>query len=338
MSAPPRRGFTLVELLVVIAIIGVLVGLLLPAVQAAREAARRVQCQNNLKQLSLAVHNYESTYRRMPWGAKGGWGFSWTHRHLAQFRAGRVWPRWCPMANPATGVTNTPQSRAMATLATTALPVFRCPSQYGPAELTLDRDPIAGRALNSYLGNAGGDVVVDRYSGESAVPQKIYLYAPAPDPVGFDGGNGVFLATNFCHQVAGSAAPCDNRPQWLGLKFTDVLDGLSNTCMIAETWYPPEGVCNDCDHYALYHRDIDQPGNGQDFSEALGTLHYDFNPKNVDAVISTELELSLGSYHVGGIQMTLCDGSVKFMTDSLDAELRRALGSRAGHEPASGPP
>lgn len=65
-TRPARRGFTLVELLVVIAIIGILVGLLLPAVQAAREAARRMQCSNNVKQISLSVHNFESGFRKLP--------------------------------------------------------------------------------------------------------------------------------------------------------------------------------------------------------------------------------------------------------------------------------
>src|SRR5690349_5751837 len=94
-----RSAFTLVELLVVIAIIGILVGLLLPAVQAAREAARRMQCSNNLKQLSLSMLNYESTHKKFPFGNRpggynGGWGTSFYVRILPFVEQGAMADMW----------------------------------------------------------------------------------------------------------------------------------------------------------------------------------------------------------------------------------------------------
>jgi len=89
MSLRRRQGFTLVELLVVIAIIGILVGLLLPAVQAAREAARRMSCSNNIRQLALAVLNYESAYKRLPAGATGPCSYNPWSVHDADMNVGR---------------------------------------------------------------------------------------------------------------------------------------------------------------------------------------------------------------------------------------------------------
>lgn len=309
-----RRGFTLVELLVVIAIIAILVGLLLPAVQAAREAARRVQCSNNLKQIGLGIHNYESTYRRIPWGAKGGWGMSWTTDILA-FIEQTALAQKVPYGEKGGATGGLAESVIFRELAQAPVMAFRCPSQYGPTAMAEEIDQIPGRVLNSYLANAGGNVQKDDYS--------------TPTVVGMDAGDGVFLATNFCH--TSSSAPCDNRPERLGMSWADVTDGLSNTAMVGETRFIEFDACSDCDHFMLYHPDIDY-GNGRDFSEALGSMHYPFNLDVADGGGTSEIEISMGSYHPGGLHVMMCDGSVRFVSEAISGNVRHKLGSRNGHE------
>jgi prepilin-type N-terminal cleavage/methylation domain-containing protein/prepilin-type processing-associated H-X9-DG protein len=312
----PRRrrcsGFTLVELLVVIAIIGVLVGLLLPAVQAAREAARRVQCANNLKQIGLGIHNYESAYKRMPWGAKGGWGLSWTTDILAFIEQTALAER-VPYGEPGGPTGGMIESQIFRELAQTPVSSFRCPSQHGPISIGESVDQISGRVLNSYLGIGGSNVTSDNFSSGANI--------------GFERGNGVFLATDFCH-IVNATDVCDNVPERSGLLFADILDGLSNTAMVGETRYIEFNECGICDHFSLYHPDIDIK-NGQDFSEVLGSLHFGFNLK---VAPFAEKEISLGSFHPGGLHILMCDGSVRFVNDSLDEQVRHAIGSRADRE------
>jgi len=307
-----RRGFTLVELLVVIAIIGILVGLLLPAVQAAREAARRLQCANNLKQIGLGIHNYESTYRRMPWGAKGGWGLSWTTDILAFIEQTALAERvpYGERGGPTGGFI---ESQRFRELAQTPVMTFRCPSQAGPIALAESVDQIPGRVLNSYLGSGGGNVNSDNFSMSSSI--------------GFEHGDGVFLATDFCH-IVNPTDPCDNRPERPGLSFANILDGLSNTVMVGETRYLEFDECGICDHFSLYHPDIDR-ANGQDFSEVLGSLRFGFNLQHAPFA---EKEISLGSFHPGGLHVLMCDGSVRFVNEAMSDEIRHAIGSRAQHE------
>src|SRR5687767_9775604 len=145
LNSPSSRGFTLVELLVVIAIIGILVALLLPAVQAAREAARRSSCQNNAKQIGLALHSYHSTYGCLP---PGWWGFERsTGRPDAEGTPGWGWAStilpFVEQANLATGVirSNLPiADQANAAPRVIALPVFRCPSDVGSPTFDLDNE------------------------------------------------------------------------------------------------------------------------------------------------------------------------------------------------------
>lgn len=138
-------GFTLVELLVVIAIIGILVGLLLPAVQAAREAARRMQCTNNLKQIGLAVHNYHDSYKRFPIGANYNHGWTWTYGILPYIEQSAVYNN--------IDVKLPVKNAANINWAVSKIPGSRCPSASGPDtknDLGAVTVPIA-----TYVGNAG---------------------------------------------------------------------------------------------------------------------------------------------------------------------------------------
>lgn len=124
------RGFTLIELLVVIAIIGILVGLLLPAVQAAREAARRMSCQNNLKQLGLSLHNYHDTNRRFPIGADSINCLSWRVRILPFIELSNLYQRFSFDAGIWNGGPNREGPNKLVH-ALNKIPVFNCPSVPG---------------------------------------------------------------------------------------------------------------------------------------------------------------------------------------------------------------
>ncbi len=207
----PRRlssAFTLVELLVVIAIIGILVGLLLPAVQSAREAARRMQCSNHVRQLGLAVHNYESTYRRLPSGwivsnAHGEPGWGWAAA-LLPFMEGSNLHQQIDYHRPIQDARN-------AAVRVSVVPTFLCPSDVGPN-------------LFEIAAGDGHDHIHDATASVDDGMPKLFSVSKS----NYVGMFGTFELEN---------APFNGDGMFYGnsrIKFADVTDGLSNTLMVGE--------------------------------------------------------------------------------------------------------
>jgi prepilin-type N-terminal cleavage/methylation domain-containing protein/prepilin-type processing-associated H-X9-DG protein len=326
-----RRGFTLVELLVVIAIIGIMVGLLLPAVQMAREAARRMKCQNNMKQLSLACHNYESAHRRFPPSA------------VIDFRGNNI------ANNGSWGVHGR------------ILPYLEQGNLYHQVDLTLGWDfqsAIDGLQIPSYScpSDAKGDVVRNPGGGRPLLYPTSYGFNLGTwlvfDPAGRQGGNGMFYPNSF-------------------LKFANVHDGTSSTLLAAEVkaWTPytrnggpsstqaPRNlgeaeaiVASGAEFKATGHTEWpDGRVHHTGFTAALtpnakvrytrnGTAYeeMDFNSwqegRLGTAGSPSYAIVTSRSYHTGAVNVTLVDGSVRTVSESIDWSVWQAAASRDGGE------
>ena len=329
---PNRRpAFTLVELLVVIAIIGVLVGLLLPAVQAAREAARRMQCSNHLKQIALACHNYQSAFRRFPpsalvdlnttsTGNNGSWGVH-----------GRILP-FLEQGNVYNTVDLSLAWDDQPAIDGLKIPVYACPSDPGSDQVRVFSDGRPSLYPTSYGFNFG----------------RWFVF----DPVTTKGGDGMFHPNRF-------------------LSFRDCLDGTSQTLLVAEVkaWTPYQRnggpgstdmpstqaeaevvVASGAQFKNTGHTEwpdgrvhhtgftVTRPPNSDAHYINAGQLHeqMDFNSwqegKNGNAGNLTYAMITSRSYHVGLVQVAKVDGSVSSITDSIDLETWHALGTRDGHE------
>lgn len=324
-SAPSRRkGFTLVELLVVIAIIGVMVGLLLPAVQAAREAARRMSCGNNFKQLGLGMHNYHSTYQKFAstWDGTDPSGFRMNQHLVGILPFIEQQALWEMMSNPSQqGTTKfAPFGANPGTDAPTYDPWrtqvagFRCPS-----------DPVQhnGAGQTNY-GNCYGDTV--RGAGRSPQPGDRNHHTGV---TGHDRGL-------FAREKAS--------------RFRDILDGTANTVAMGElcvmdmkrgvqsyvyhlngsTWWRPlpsqckSGVHIDVNSPSMYATGgIWQRGrrwaDGHWHSTAIMTVLPPNSPSCLRSTDSNDGLASVSSYHQGGAHVLMCDGAVRFITDSIES-------------------
>ncbi len=360
MTKTRKAGFTLVELLVVIAIIGILVGLLLPAVQAAREAARRMSCSNNFKQMGLAIHNYHSTYKRIPTHGVGTTSFPsannawWAANTLANNRRLSVLVGilpfveqqsiWDIVSNPndfdkdgvidyqAMGPTPDQIDYLPWTL---EIPTYRCPSDPGVGL------PALGRAnYAACLGDSSWQTMVGPWDGDLEEPVAAVRFRRAQA-----GHRGFF------------------KPRDASGRFRDVLDGLSNTIAMGEIatylgdndarMVLPNDGRNLGNNNGSMNAIRDNPGACDDFvdpdrprfwlnggsrtTRARGFRWADFKqiftgcftilpPNDVFCARHNGDDLTgtapMSSRHQGGVHVLMGDGAVVFMSDSVEAGSR----------------
>ncbi|MCR5164560.1 MAG: DUF1559 domain-containing protein [Thermoguttaceae bacterium] len=295
-----KRAFTLVELLVVIAIIGMLVGLLLPAVQQAREAARRMQCNNNLKQMGLAALNHESQSRYYP---SGGWYWNWAGDPDAGFGKNQMggWTySLLPFmeqnalyqlgADGDPGTESATQKTGACTRGSTPLAVYHCPSRRAPKAYPAGTGVTNSNKVDNGAKSDYGCNCADTYSAVnpgSFSASKTYSW---PTPT----SKGVIFGRSE-------------------VTIGEVRDGTSNTLLIGEKYLTPEFYetgSSLSDNEPIY--------TGADWDTyrlaTSSTMPYQDRSGYLDS------SNNFGSVHAGGFGTVLCDGSVQSISYSIDAE------------------
>jgi prepilin-type N-terminal cleavage/methylation domain-containing protein/prepilin-type processing-associated H-X9-DG protein len=312
-QAPRRRtGFTLVELLVVIAIIGVLVALLLPAVQSAREAARRMACANNLKQIGLAMHNYEDTWKKLPVALLGGVsssvddGFGWGVAILPFIEQKALYDSINPNGQPgAIGAYFTANQRPIPG-GETPLKVYRCASSLLP------------KVVPPLFSIPGGS--------SNAPPQASSMIGYAIND--YKGAGASCYSDN--DGVLGKLAEIP----WTRL--AEVTDGLSNMLMIGESSYVT-GDSNPTNLSPTRVEDWPIWIGGPNTDESVRINGRTNSPINCQCTPTTMVKAinddCAFSYHPNGAQFTFCDGSVKFISQNISMTTYCNLHSRNDGNP-----
>ncbi len=333
-----RRGFTLVELLVVIAIIGILIGMLLPAVQQVREAARRSVCTNNLRQLALACHNFESAKQRFPEGCVTGQGAGWSAFIMSQIEQTAIAENL-----DLTDSSTEPNGSGNASNWTSGfnrdalaqfIPLFRCASDPVPQHIdshsAFGNPLLPDRVPSSYIGVC---------TGTSEDQNDLYVDTPSERTDVLKSRNGM-LIPNQKADYFGS-----NQLKTI-VGFNDCLDGSSNTLLVGETIFDTSefnGTTRDIDHWYIGSFQIDF---NEEFSEFLGSsaiplnLYHRYSDQRLGTLsdndrrdLFKQMAFGFASWHAGnGVNFSFADGSTRFIDGTVEIEIMKNLGNRADRQ------
>ncbi|MDG1875768.1 MAG: DUF1559 domain-containing protein [Mariniblastus sp.] len=343
-----HKGFTLVELLVVIAIIGILIGMLLPAVQTVREAARRTTCANNVRQIALAVHNYESAHQKFPVNqvgpgasdGSGGFGsgyYSWLVPLLPNIEQGNLYDSFNLNMNNGDGDSyKISNSHPNAIAANTLVPVFLCPSDTPNRNNSIILGS-ANPAPGNYAGNLGWPSYTTGYSGERSSPGRHNGAIPVIHPstpvawhaskIGMasfqDGTSNTALLSERLIQSGNSASAINNGDKRLrSLHILErfetlpaIVDQMSSShAHVFESAHIGRSWSSGSPLVAPTYMHVQTP------NSEIG--HYDTSMDEGDFVVTAS------SQHPGGVNLALVDGSVRFVSDSVSRETWWAVGGR----------
>ena len=317
-SRARSRGFTLIELLVVIAIIAILIALLLPAVQQAREAARRTQCKNNLKQIGLAMHNYHDTFDVLPYGHRGETdGITVTHGRDCWFQRLLPYVEQAPLyniyeADKAGWIFYTPQS-----IHGKVVPMFSCPSD--PTNPGFGACGITTGFQGNYVVCSGTGVgtTIDAPTGIITVTDRDNSYGDAGGLFGYQTRRGL----------------------------RDCVDGTSNTLLASEGiirgnpstgfWGELGGYWGGAPHGSYSFSTAETPNTSvADRVYTCKATTYpgvkNFAPCESGSTAGLPGRYNFArSYHTGGVQVVMVDGAVRFVSDNIDRQTWMKLGRRS---------
>ncbi len=304
-TSPVRRGFTLIELLVVIAIIAVLIALLLPAVQSAREAARRTQCVNNMKQLGLACHNYADINGIFPsqvggvptWFVNSDYRTSWMVQILPMMEQTNLFNAYNFAADRAAYSFNN------TTVMATPLSAFNCPSYPG---LMLQQ----------------GQSDWNGYAGTIGAAMKLWTIAGTcyKGNLG-DNTTGPFPGSGNAYGDLNGTQPTATGMFWraqMVVPIAAVLDGTSNTLLTGEA------MPDRCNWNAW-----------SESNSSVATVSIPMNQKVNNNRANPSYCYGFRSQHPGGMNVGMADGSVRFLKETISARVYRAISTRAGGEVTS---